>query len=384
MKQLLFGIFILVNLTINSQVVTGELEEPIFHAYKDNIYTFNLEDKKVFHIRKYDLNLNLLSSYDKKMEKSISGNWAVSFSEKDIVANFAYNKIKISFKQKPVPGCNLSLDFDLKEMSSQVTEDLGYFKPNYVLYNQSNVRRPKTSYNSFNEENYEKEVKQKNNIKQIGPMLSLQNTNNNKQTFQIANFKDEVSERFYNGFFVLTEEEGKAVQFKKFEFLNFENIKKEQNTFMEFYPYLVKDNGKSFLIPFSQKIHRRARKYSNISQTSEEIDAYYIIGIGVLELNKTDGSIQYNIYDRKGHDKDLMEEYIVDFEGKDLNQYTVLLRNLYNELSTYNKTCWSVYNQTGEKLKECDKNKVYYFTNKGYYIFFNIAKKGYTLEKVNY
>ena len=386
MKTILILLLTLLTIVCKGQIVNGDLKQPIFQIYKDNIYVFNIENDKVFHIRKYNKNLDLLKSFDKKLEESCEGGYALYFQENEIYTCFQNDRPKMGFKPKPRPGFEMNLSYDLTEMKSENLADVGAIKYTVNMYGQASARDIKSSYNSFNSEDFEKEVKQKYSIKEIGPMLSVQNTNNKKQTFQVTNYKDDASERFYNGFYVLTEEGGKATQFKKFEFLGFENVSKEKNCFMEFYPNLVRDNGNSILIPFAQKTHRIATKIQAVGQVRDaiKVDAYFIMGLGVIEINKATGGINTKIFDRKDIDRDLMEEYIVGFEAKDLNSYSFLLRNLFYEFSNFKKTCWSIYNQGGEKMKEWDKNKIYEFTNLGHYIVFDFAKKGYTLEKIKY
>lgn len=74
---------------------------------------------------------------------------------------------------------------------------------------------------------------------------------------------------------------------------------------------------------------------------------------------------------------------MVGFDAKDLNNYSILLQNSYSKEYDV-QTCWSLYTQSGEKFMECDKGKIYKFTDKDYYIIFAGNKKGYTLEKVKY
>lgn len=369
-----------------SQSITGDLKNAVFRSCNGYFYIYNLESNKIFHIRKYNKEFDLVASYDKKLEDKVyDGSYAVKFQESEIFIKFQTGKFKMGLRPKPVPGFKLIISYDLKEIESEKLESIGgmvYLESHYTQYNSV---QEENGTNSFNNDDFEKEVLKKHDIKEIGPLVSMQN-DNKTQTFQIANYNDVEGKYKYNGFYVLTEAGNKAIKFKKYAFLDFEELNKEKSTFMQFYPNLVKNNRNSFLIPFAQKVYRKESICHGTGQNRfcSDVDVYYIVGTGVIELSKVDGTIKTKIFDRKGITKKLKEETIAGFEGASIDEYYLLTRNWPTALNVFKNTCWTLYTNEGEKFQECDKGTIYEFANTDYFVKFEPGKDGFSLTKVKY
>jgi hypothetical protein len=375
---------ILINLFIKSQTIEEKRENAAYFKNGDFIYIYNMQNNKTINIIKYDLGLKVVKSFTKNYEKKVcksDGNNLYSITLFDSTIN-----IKVQFaKWKHSCGLNTILDFNLNELKTDE-----WAEPYQVTgwkYIWGEV--PATSsYNPINESVYEKDVKNKLAISEVGPLLSFYN-DRDSSSFQVANYGVTNGKKKYAGFYLLKymNKNDKVAYLNKYPFFDFKEAQDDYGTYMEFYPDYVVREGQNYLIPFAQKISEVTRHTWVSKNGHKEVTfsgKYQIAGVGVLEVNSGDMSLKIFKYDRGKIKKTLRYEFVSGFKGKDINNFSILTKNFpsVDDKLGLKPNQQYIYTKDGEKLDDSGKHLQILLLDSKSYIKFDFDKSSYKMTKV--
>lgn len=398
MKKIIASLILLAHFSyLSAQTVEDKLEGARMSQIGKYLYVYNVQDRKQVNVKKYDLNLALIASYTKKLEKkSAEINmpmsparelWTIDFGEGGMEMNVQTTKEKkvmlsMSAAQYPRERYVIHLDYDLKEVSfEEATSNETLPLLSMDAYVGNSIDRPITDGGDYPlDKSAEETMMSQNGIYEKGPNVSAKA---GPAIITAANYKESSEEKKYRGFYLMKTEGNNTPLVKKYNYFEFKDLAKQDELYMEFYPELVKVNDNTVYIPFAQKTKNKITVQGQFGPTT--VYKFCIMGVGVLEVDAKTMSMKNFVYDRKYVSDKLMAEYVIDFQVKSLQDFALCTMNFQEQIVTsFTKTQFFIYNQSGVVYDEKEKKQQIILTGTKEYITFKSEGGSYTLSKVKF
>ncbi|HWY36555.1 MAG TPA: hypothetical protein VNX68_18070, partial [Nitrosopumilaceae archaeon] len=244
--QFIFFLFIIGTVAnLKSQSIEEKLGNAYLFNHENYIYIYNLENERIFNIRKYDMDLKLMATYSKTLPKNVASSikidlFFVSRGDSTINAYFQLSKEKMLPSNYARKGTRVELDYNLKELISEETSSDSPLLP-LTLHSEDEFGL--NHYRPIEGDILGNNVKTKYSIPNIGHTTQLSKYKDG-HSLLFGNYKEGADKKNYKGFFILNYEKDSIVtSMKKYPFFSFNSDPKKDTSFLiEFYTDMAKMN----------------------------------------------------------------------------------------------------------------------------------------------